>query len=148
MSLLESFSATFRKFTQRSSALGAVKSSMEPVNPAQIKLPSDEILKSYESRYEGQLPARTPIDTLREPQAPVRNENAFPLPVQQTNYNSPVPYAAPKAPVQNNFQPQQSASAIPKIDLILAEIETVKAQLKVLSEKLDVIEGYFRKPAY
>ncbi len=148
MSFLDSFSATFKKFTQKGSALDAVKSNMEPARVAQIRLPSEEALKSYESRYEGQVPVRTPIDALREPRMPARNENAFPPAAQQTSYNPPVPYAIPKAPAQDNFQPQQSASASPKIDLILAEIETVKAQLKVLGGKLDVIESYFKKPAY
>ncbi len=148
MSLLESFSATFKKFTHRGSALDTVKSSMEPITPAQIKLPSDEVLKSYESRYEGQTPIRTPIDVFREPQTSIRNENTFPQAGQQSIPRPPTMYPVQKPPAQNNFQPQQNASAGPKIDLILAEIETVKAQLKVLSGKLDVIENYFQKPAY
>ena len=127
MSFLDSVMGAVRKFSTKKSDLGSVKQSIEPP----VRLPSEDVLKSYESRYEDKMPPRTPIDVLREPQLP-------PQPQQQ------YPFAAPSYPTQQT-QTRTSEPQNPKIDLILAEIETVKAQLKVLSEKLDILESHYRR---
>ncbi|MBI1972205.1 MAG: hypothetical protein HYS53_02795 [Candidatus Aenigmarchaeota archaeon] len=120
MSLLDSVLGAVRKFSPKKPGLGEVKQSMEPPS---VRLPSEDVLKSYESRYEDKTP-RTPMDVLREPQLPVTQQY-------------------PGAPT---YPAQPSPGGGPKIDLILAEIETVKAQLKVLGEKLDILESHYRKP--
>lgn len=126
MSLLDSVMGAVRKFYPKKSNLSSVKESMES---QPIRLPSEDVLKSYESRYEDKMPPRTPVDVLRDPQ----------LPVAQQQYVSPPPAYPSQQNTPRTFEP-----ATQKIDLILAEIETVKAQLKVLSEKLDILESHYR----
>lgn len=128
MSFLDSMMGAVRKFSTKKSNLSSVKESMEPAPP--IRLPSEDALKAYESRYEDKMPPRTPVDVLRDPQ----------LPAAQQQY----PFSPPVYPAQQNAQ-KTFEPASPKIDLILAEIETVKAQLKVLSEKLDILESHYKK---
>lgn len=128
MSFLDSVIGAVRKFSPKKSNLSSVKESME--SAPSMRLPSEDVLKSYESRYEDKMPPRTPVDVLRDPQ----------LPEAQQQYVSPPAY-----PTQQNTPRTFESSASPKIDLILAEIETVKAQLKVLSEKLDILESHYKK---
>ncbi|MFH0890156.1 MAG: hypothetical protein V1836_03400 [Candidatus Aenigmatarchaeota archaeon] len=123
MSFIDSVANALRKFSAKPSLEG-VKESMAP-----IKLPSEQAINSYESRYDDRQ-TRPPVDMIREPQIPA--EKQFPLPQRPAQEFAPQ-YAQPEQP-----------SSSPKIDLILAEIETVKAQLKVLSEKLDILENHYR----
>ncbi|MBI4167416.1 MAG: hypothetical protein HY515_00515 [Candidatus Aenigmarchaeota archaeon] len=134
MKLIDSLMTAVRKFSPKKSSLADVKQNIEPSPP--IRLPSEDVLKSYESRYEGKTPPRTPMDAMREPQIPAQQQyNVPPSPISSQYPNTP-PYAI--------AQSGQNQPANPKIDLILAEIETVKAQLKVLSEKLDILESHYR----
>ncbi len=131
MSFLDNVLGAVKRFSPKKSGLAGVKQSIEP-SPA-IRLPSEDALKSYESRYEGKMPPRTPMDAMREPQTPAQQQYNIPP--------SPISSQYPGTPYSN---PQSNQSPNPKIDLILAEIETVKAQLKVLSEKLDILESHYK----
>ncbi len=124
MSFLDSVTSALRKFSPKP-PLEGIKANIEPV-----KLPSEQALSSYESRYDNNQ-NRPPVDTIREPQIPV--ENQFP----------PAPLQMPR-PRPSSYPPQTTQAPNPKIDLILAEIETVKAQMKVLSEKLDILESHYK----
>jgi len=134
MSFLDSVMGAVKRFSPKKSSLADVKQSMEP--PAPIRLPSEDVLKSYESRYEDKMPPRTPMDVMREPQIPSQQQYNIPP--------SPISSQYPNAQPYPTSQGAQNQSPNPKIDLILAEIETVKAQLKVLSEKLDILESHYR----
>ncbi len=139
MSIFDSVIGAVRKFSPKKSGLSEVKQSIEPAPAQQIRLPSEDILKSYESRYESQMPPKTPIEALREPQLP--QEQIY-RPVQSPiSSKYPTEQSYPSAAQTTN----QTQPMSPKIDLILAEIETVKAQLKVLSEKMDILESHYRR---
>ncbi|MBI3412783.1 MAG: hypothetical protein HY051_01740 [Candidatus Aenigmarchaeota archaeon] len=130
MSFFGTVIGAVRKFAPKKSGLADVKQGIEP---PQIRLPSEDVLKSYESRYDESMPPKNPIEALREPQIPAARQNY------------PFPPAVPTYPAAN--QPaQRPAESGPKIDLILAEIEAVKAQLRVLGEKIDMLESHYRKP--
>ena len=139
MSLIDSIINAVKKFSSKPSSLDTVKEQMAPAmstNP----LPSEQMLKAYETRHgDSPNPVRPPIETIREPKIPLTAQSELSPPI-------PRPIAGGKSQLLSTQS--QDGSENPKIDLILAEIETVKAQLKALSEKLDVIESYYRKSGY
>ncbi len=135
MGFFDNVIGAVRKFSPKKPGLSDVKQSIEPAQ--KITLPSEDIMKSYESRYESQMPPKTPVEALRDPQ----------LTPEQIYRPSPISSRYP-AEQQYSGAPQnanQAQTTSPKIDLILAEIETVKAQLKVLSEKMDILESHYRR---
>ncbi|MBI4176906.1 MAG: hypothetical protein HY516_00910 [Candidatus Aenigmarchaeota archaeon] len=132
MTFIDTVMGAMKRFSPKKSSLSEVKQNIEP----QVRLPSEDVLRSYESRYEGMAPPKTPIDVLREPQIPVQQQYNMPPSPISSQYPQPSQAYAP----QQNVQPSAQ-----KMDLILAEIEAVKAQLKVLGEKLDILESHYRR---
>jgi hypothetical protein len=96
---------------------------------------------SYSRSPEYAQPTAYPQTYPSAPQATYTQ--SYPQPYAAQYPPQPYPYA--QQPMQQTAPQQPDDSVKTKINLVLSEIDTLKAQMQMLNEKLGSIEGYLRQ---